>query len=175
MKNILQAFLFSAIVISLISACSENEYQGYQSDDTGTISFNVEWTGAPSLIEEPSVFTRALDCVASNIETVTFDIVNTDDRWLAGDSWACVLGQGVVDGVPAGTDRKLIVEGKDSQDRVLYRGVVPGIVVTAGKETPVGPVTCDPVEIIEYAYLQYRSFVDRCSRISRVDRIYQRR
>ena len=70
-------------------------------------------------------------------------------------------GEGTVDGVPAGTDRKLIVEGKDNQDRVLYRGVVTGIPVTAGEHYEVEEaVTCDPVEIIEYAYLQYRTYAD---------------
>ncbi len=68
MKNILQAFILSLIVISLIPACSENNYQGSTSDETGSISFNVEWTGAPSLAEEASVYTRALNCEASSIE-----------------------------------------------------------------------------------------------------------
>jgi len=119
MKNILQAFLFSLIVIILIPACSENDYQEATSDETGSISFNVEWIGAPSLTEKTSVYTRALDCQASNIDTVTFEIRDENDNPLADDSWECSIGEGTVSGVPAGTNRKLIVEGKDNQDRVL--------------------------------------------------------
>jgi len=160
MKNILKSFLFSLIIISFIPACGENDYQEPGDDETGSISFNVEWTGAPSLVEEASLFTRALDCQASNIDIVTFEIVDSYDRRLARDSWACIAGEGTVYGVPAGTDRKLIVEGKDDQNRALYRGEIEGIVVTAGKHTDVETVTCDPVEIIDYAYLQYRTFAD---------------
>ena len=160
MKNILQAFLFSLIVIFLIPACSENDYQESTSDETGSISFNVEWIGAPSLIKEPSVYTRALDCQASNIDTVTFEVQDENDNPLAGDSWECQIGSGTVDGVPAGTNRKLIVEGKDNQDRVLYRGEETGFDVTAGQHTDVGPVTCDPVVIINFAFLQYRTYED---------------
>jgi hypothetical protein len=149
------------MVISLIPACSENDYQESTSDETGSISFNVEWTGAPSLMEEPSVFTRALDCVASNVQTVTFEVRDEDDKLLKDHSWACDLHNGTVDGVPAGINRQLIVEGKDSQDRVLYRGVVTGIPVTAGEHYEVEEtVTCDPVAIINFAFLQYRTFAD---------------
>ena len=160
MKNILQTFLFSLIVISLIPACSENDYQESRSDETGSISFNVEWVGAPSLIEEASVYTRALDCQASNIDTVTFEVLDENDKPLADDSWACSIGEGIVQAVPAGTNRKLIVEGKDNQDRVLYRGKVEGIVVTANQHEDVGPVICEPAAIIEFAFLQYRTYED---------------
>jgi len=161
MKNILKTFLFSLIVCSFVPACSESDYSGPSNDETGSISFNVQWSGAPSLTDEISFNTRALDCQASNIETVIFEIVNIDDRLIAKDSWECIERKGTVYAVPAGTDRKLIVEGQDDQVRVLYRGEVEGIVVTAGEHTEVETVTCEPVEIIEYAYLQYRTYEDR--------------
>ena len=160
MKNILQAFLFSLIVISLIPACSENDYQESTSDETGSISFNVEWIGAPSLTEKTSVYTRALDCQASNIDTVTFEVLDENDSPLADDSWECIAGEGIVYGVPAGASRKLIVEGKDLQNRVLYRGIVTDIVVTAGEHEDVETVICEPVVIIEFAFLQYRTYKD---------------
>lgn len=160
MKNILKTFLFSLIVCSVVPACSEHDYSESSNDETGSIRFNVQWSGAPSLTDEVSANTRALDCQASNIETVTFEIVDINDRLLAEDSWECIVGEGIVYGVPAGIDRKLIVEGKDNQDRVLYRGEEEGIVVTAGEHEDVETVICEPVEIIEYAYLQYRTYAD---------------
>ena len=162
MKNILQSFLFSLIVISLIPACSENDYQESTSDETGSISFNVEWIGAPSLTEKASVYTRSLDCEASNVDTVTFEVLNENDHFLTGDSWGCSARNGTVSDVLAGTDRKLIVEGKDNQERVLYRGGgETSFDVTAGQDTNVGEVACDPVEIIDYAFLQYRTYEDQ--------------
>ena len=160
MKNILKAFLFSLIVCSFVPACSESDYSGPSNDETGSISFNVEWRGAPTLPEENSTYTRALNCQESKIDTVTFEVLDENDNPLADDSWECIAGEGIVYGVSAGASRKLIVEGKDLQNRVLYRGIVTDIVVTAGEHEDVETVICEPVAIIDYAFLQYRTYED---------------
>jgi formylglycine-generating enzyme required for sulfatase activity len=163
MNKMLKTILFMLIAFSFVISCSEFEDSGAESDNTGSISFHVEWRGAPVLADKTKENRRALDCVASNIETVTFDIVDINEKLLATDSWPCAAGEGVVYGVPAGTDRKLIVEGKDNRERVLYRGVVEGIVVIAGEHKDVETVICDPVEVIDFAFLQYRTFEDGSS------------
>ena len=158
MKKKFKALLISLIACSFIISCSEYKYSASDGDETGSIRFQVEWRGAPTLKDGIGINTRALDCVASNIETVTFEIVDIDDNLLAEDSWNCSIGEGIVDGVPAGNDRKLIVKGEDDRGRVLYRGIEEGIVVVAGEHEDVETVVCDPVEVIESAYLQYRTF-----------------
>ncbi len=143
-----------------IFACGESEKIAYQDDGTGSISFQIQWRGAPTLANAIDANTRALDCAASEIETVAFDIVDASDNLLATDSWPCIQGQGIVYGVPAGTDRTLIVEGTDNQDRVRYRGEESGITVVAGQHEDVETVVCDPVEFIDVAFLQYRKYGD---------------
>jgi formylglycine-generating enzyme required for sulfatase activity len=162
MKKNFKAPFFMLIACACIFSCGEYEYSTSDSDETGSLGFQVEWRGAPTL-KEGRTSARALDCVASNIETVTFEIVDINDNLLATDSWSCSIGQGIVYGVPAGTDRKLIVEGKDIQERVLYRGIVEGIVVVAGGHEDVATVVCDPTAIIDFAFLQYRSYEDSAS------------
>jgi len=160
MKKRLAMILFILLICSFILSCSEFEYTSLNSDETGSISFHVEWRGAPTRTEAISSSNRALDCVASNIETVTFIIVDINDNELASDFWPCDRGSGIVEGVPAGTNRKLIVEGEDDQGRVIYRGIVEGITVVAGQHEDVETVVCDPVEVIDAAYLQYRTYQD---------------
>ena len=146
-----------------IFACGESDKIAYLDDDTGSISFQVQWRGAPTLAHAIDANARALNCAASEIETVTFAIVDANDNLLATDSWPCIQGQGIVYGVPAGTDRKLIVEGTDIQDRVRYRGEEADITVVAGQHADVETVVCDPVEYIDGAYLQYRTYGDGSS------------
>ena len=116
--KILLTFISLLIFIVLIPACSDYNSSEPESEDTGSVSFHVEWKGAPTHPERDNGNLRALDCQASNIETVTFDIRENNDISLAEDTWECIAGKGIVNGVPAGIDRKLVVEGKDSQGRV---------------------------------------------------------
>jgi len=162
-KNILLIFISSLIFVVLIPACSDYNSSLSESNDAGSVSFHVEWKGAPTYPERDNGYLRALDCQASNIETVIFDIRDENDISLAGDTWNCIAGNGIVNGVPAGTDRKLVVEGKDSQGRVLYRGIEEGIVVTAGAHSDVGEIVCEPMIVIGGAYLQYRTYEDYTS------------
>jgi formylglycine-generating enzyme required for sulfatase activity len=160
MENNLNLRLIIVSFCLLIFACSESANIEIQDNETGSISFQVQWRGAPTLANDIDAGTRALNCAASEIETVTFDILDANDTLLATDSWPCIQGQGIVYGVPAGTDRRLIVEGTDDRNRVRYRGEVAGITVVAGQHEDVETVVCDPVEYIDVAFLQYRKYGD---------------
>lgn len=134
------------LFIITISGCGDPDYSadGFNRDDTGGIIFNVLWEGAPT--REDSLNTiRAVDCNAAGISTVTFEVYNDNNQLLASESFQCALGTGTVDNVPAGTNRKLTVSGKNVSEAVIYYGERTGITVTAGADTEVGEIVCNPI------------------------------
>jgi len=138
-------FLYYALCISLLFflSCGEGHYSY---SETGSIAFSIAWQDAPLRETGPDVIRAAsLDCGAAGVATVTFEVYSSSGTYLTGKSWPCSNHQGTVDGVPAGTNRKLIVSGEDSVGNVLYRGEKTGITVTAGQTTNVGTIQVAPV------------------------------
>jgi hypothetical protein len=67
-------------------------------------------------------------------------------------------GNGVVQGVPAGTGRWLTLEGLDGSNTVIYRGGLENITVTAGQDEDVGVVYLAPEGGIAPTLPLYDSF-----------------
>jgi len=143
----LPALLYTSLCIALLlfaSACGEADYSSSEIGETGSISFSIEWRGAPT-IQSTEATHRDIDCDATGVETVTFEIYDENDSYLTGDSWDCLAHFGTVNNVPSGSNRKLVVLGKDSSLNVLYWGEKTGISISAGQETNVGSIVVDPV------------------------------
>ncbi len=109
-------------LIILVSGCGDSYYS---STETGSIAFSVEWKDAPTIqTSQASIKAASLDCEAAGVTTVRFDLYDENNSYLVGDSWPCSYHEGTVHGVPAGSNRKLVVSGEDSNGNVLYRGEV---------------------------------------------------
>ncbi len=137
--------LYSALCIFLIILVSGCGDAYYSSSETGSIAFSVEWKGAPTIQPTSRAIKAAsLDCEAAGVSTVRFDLYDEDNSYLVGDFWPCSYHEGTVHGIPAGSNRKLVVSGEDSNGNVLYRGEVTGITVIAGQTANVGLIEVDP-------------------------------
>jgi hypothetical protein len=129
-------FALCIYFIIFTSACGEAIYS---SSDTGSIAFSVELQGASNEISGPS---QAIDCESSGISTVEAKVYDEDGSLLAsGGPWNCGAHSGTITGVPAGSNRKVVILGKDASGSVVYSGAKAGIMVTAGQTTNAGEIT----------------------------------
>jgi len=139
--------LYYILCISLLfftSACTNSDHS---SSGTGSISFSVEWRGAPTIKDASGLaITRALDCVDYGIVSVEAHIFDENGSYLtAGGPWLCSAHAGTIENVPEGLNRRVVVSGKDSNDNLLYSGEVTGITVTTGQTTNAGTIVVNPV------------------------------
>lgn len=116
--------------------------------DTGSLSFGVQWVDAPSmngvdaLVTRTAIMAAQLDCTTSGVATVQAMVYDANNNYLAtGGPWSCSDHTGTVHNIPAGTDRKFVVAGKDASGNVAYRGVGSGATITANNTTNFGTVT----------------------------------
>ena len=126
-----------------ISACGEAIYS---SSETGSIAFSLELQGAPNEISGPS---QAIDCGTSGISTVEAKVYDEDGALIAsGGPWNCGAHSGTITSVPAGSNYKVVVLGKDFEGDILYQGEQTGITVTAGQTNNIGTITLAGVTLV---------------------------
>ncbi len=146
----LNTLLYYILCISLLlfaSACGDTDHS---SSGTGSISFSVEWHGAPTIKGAAgSIVTRALDCVASGVATVEAEIYDENNNHLvSGGPWNCSEHAGTIENVPEGSNRKAVILGKDSSGDIIYQGEQTGIVVYTGQTTNAGTITVSATSTI---------------------------
>jgi len=133
-------FAFCIFLIILVSACGEGYYS---SSETGSIAFIVKFKGIS--YEGSELHAMALDCDAAGVETVVAEIYDEASLYLtSGGPWLCSAHAGTIGDVPAGTNRTIVVIGKDINGNVLYRGEKSGVTVTAGQTTNAGTIEVEP-------------------------------
>lgn len=130
------------LITFLISACNEDYISSEDENGlyrTGSYACSLRWPEDVPTLETPLLVSKAIDCSAAGVATVAFDFYDGSGSYLTGDEWSCSLHQGTVDGIPAGTNRHLVVTGKDSTGTVLYRGertrirIVSGLTIQGGE------------------------------------------
>ena len=134
----------------LFSACGSDRSSSSSSDDTtsdsGSIAFSVVFQGAAGNIQARAA---VLDCAGVGVTTVAANIYTQQNTLLnSGGPWNCNLGQGTITGVKAGTNRKVVIQGKDSAGDILYEGERTGVTVTAGITNNIGAVTVAAVTLV---------------------------
>jgi hypothetical protein len=130
-------FALSIVLMFLYACGSEPE----TTSETGTIAFSVTFEGAPT--EEVVRHAAQLDCADAGVDEVEGKVYDENDEYLASDAWDCEDHQGTISGVPAGSNRKVVILGKDSSGDIRYRGEVTGITVVAGQENDTGTITAE--------------------------------
>jgi formylglycine-generating enzyme required for sulfatase activity len=143
-QNVAHILSYALCISFLFLLCCGEGHYSYS--ENGSLAFSIEWKDAPILKDASGAIKAAsLDCGAAGVATVTFDVYSSSGTYLTGDSWPCSNHQGTVNGVPAGSNRTLVVSGEDSVGNVRYRGEKTGITVTAGQTTNVGTIQVAPV------------------------------
>jgi hypothetical protein len=129
--------LWCLLLTVSVSGCAE-EYSLFT--DTGSYACSLTWPEEVPTLETTSRTARAIDCDAADVATVAFTFYDGGGSYLTGDEWSCSLHQGTVNGIPAGTNRRLVATGKNSSGTVLYRGEKTGITMVANQNKQGGEI-----------------------------------
>lgn len=135
-KIILKRFCHILLVLSLLGCGSSSSPSRVS---TGAISAKLVWgqkTGQSA--------NKRVASVPSNVVTVRIIVTGPDMPGIQKD-FPASAGQGVIDGVPVGSDRVVTVQGLDSGGALSYTGASSSVSVTAGQTTDVGTITMLPV------------------------------
>lgn len=144
-KAKLNSFLLFVSLMCLFLVWSCNEEKNSPEDpasDTGALSFNVDYhdgTGVNLRSE-----TAKIDCGGQGVATVEAKIYVSENTGeiAAGGPWNCDAGTGTIPDVPTGSDRTIVVLGKDADGNIIFSGQKSGITVTAGGENNAGTIDC---------------------------------
>ncbi|HUI44839.1 MAG TPA: Ig-like domain-containing protein [Nitrospirota bacterium] len=126
------------VVTSFFSACSGSGGDA-QNSGTGGISFKLVMQ--PSSGSGAHILTPAFNsCVDYGIGTIAAT-VSSGTTTVTSNSFPCAAHQGVILGVPAGSNYTLQVEGLSSGMATIWRGLISSITVTTGQTTNAGTIT----------------------------------
>lgn len=141
---LLQCIFF--LFISWVCGCSGEIDSSPGFDDSGAITFKIEWPD----IDTENDFVRTdsfadTSCMDNTIETVIFAIYGEDGSLLIDmedATFDCSAGEGVVEKVPAGKGIKLLILAQSSDSEgISVRGEHPhDITVEKGKTTNIGNI-----------------------------------
>jgi hypothetical protein len=136
LKHIAFYLLF---LLFLVFGCGQREQS---STGTGSISFGVNWQGAPTRAALASgLSSTQLDCTAAGVATIVARVYTSTGTLLAsGGPWNCTDHSGVISNVPAGGSWTVGIGGINSNGDVLYYGEENGIVVIPGQTTNAGTI-----------------------------------
>ena len=136
------------IYLIMLSACGGgSDTSQSTSSDTASIAFSVVFQGAPS--ESKVRQAATLGCAASGVSTVEASVYDQNNVLLrSGGPWNCEAHQGTISSVPAGSNYKVVVLGKDSEGDILYQGEQTGITVTVGQTNNIGTITLGGVTLV---------------------------
>ena len=131
------------------SACGDTDYSSgdNRSSESGSISFSVEWQGAPTVRGAAgSNVTRVLDCTLTGVSTVEAEVYDPSGNSIAsGGPWNCAAHSGRIDNVPVGLDRTVAIMGKNQWGNIIYLADKTGIDVATDQTNYVGEIIVYPM------------------------------
>jgi len=137
MKKILMSIFLIMLVMAAVGCGSSNSLSG----DTGSIIAQLEWGGTAIANADSE---KEIAAAPAGVVTVRI-IVNGSGMSAIQKDFDASVGKGIIDGVPAGSDRTLTAQGLDSKGSVIYQGTKANITVVAGQTTDAGIIILSPV------------------------------
>ena len=145
------ALLHIALCISLLlfaSACgdADKSSSNTESSESGSISFSVEWIGAPTIENNVDfTVTRFLNCSTSGVSVIEATVYDQYYNWLtSGGPWNCAAHSGTINNVPEGFNYIVELIGKNSSGNIIYMGEKTGINVYTGETAYAGTIIISP-------------------------------
>lgn len=133
--------LLAICIVLMISACSKSSNDsGTPASNTGGVSFQLVWqqpsTGAKAAIRTPS-FNACNDFALITISAT----VSSGTTTVSSGSWPCSLHEGLIVGIPAGTNYTVQVNGISSGPTpTTWSGQASAITVITGQITDAGTI-----------------------------------
>ena len=140
------AHLFYLLVISLVfllSGCGGGSDDSYSSapSETGSASFTIAWHDASVIkaSENSLVTTQIVPVDCGIIDKIICEVYDASNTFLTSEAFECSAGEGTIDNIPVGTNRKFVILGEDTGQNILYHGEAAGD-ISAGLTTDVGTI-----------------------------------
>jgi len=135
------------VLTSFFPACSGSGGNASNSDNSGGPAAMPAGTGSISfqvVMQQPGSHSKALltpgfnACVDYGLDTISAT-VSSGTTTVTSSSWSCSLHQGLVVGVPAGSNYTLQVKGLSS-GTILWSGQITSLTATVGQVTNAGTI-----------------------------------
>jgi hypothetical protein len=129
------AFLGILLIVSLFfMSCGDTKTTSLtETGGTGGLGVTLKWK---DILGKRAAKSAVKSAVPLDVATVRVSISGPDMITITKD-FSASSGGGIINAVPAGTDRKVSALGLDSTGYVLYSGNVSGITITGGTTTTV--------------------------------------
>ena len=140
-KNL--SHLFFIFFLFAILSCDngiDSSGNGHDTSDSGSYTFSVNWPADVPTVETSNFDILQIDCIASNVETITARFYAGGNNYLTESSWSCASHAGTVYGIPAGTNRRIVLTGEDAGGNVLYFGLAGNITINPNQTTQGGEI-----------------------------------
>jgi hypothetical protein len=141
----LNCFLLRLTVAGIfwLYACGGHSSNESSSSNTGSLSFGLVYQVDGGAGNRYSAAAE-LNCSGQGIAFIQAYVYNENNSLIgsSGDPWDCESGQGTIGGVPAGSNRRVVVIGTDTAHNVVVRGESPNVEVVAGQANSAGIISC---------------------------------
>jgi hypothetical protein len=145
--------IICVFLAAIATSCGDqsSEFGPAKTSEPASASFSIIWrTDSSDRTSENSAVTKQAisdDCAGvgvANVECLVYD--GTSMRLLTSARWACSAGQGYMDDIPPGENRKFVVLGLNDIELIVYRGeAANGVDFNPGQFVEVEePITVSP-------------------------------
>jgi formylglycine-generating enzyme required for sulfatase activity len=135
-SNTYSSILFAFLILLLTLSCQEDKSDNI---GTGDVIAHLVWanhrTSTNKQTKEEPVYATLPDTV-----TTIRGIVSGADMSDCQKDFDVSLRSGVIDNIPAGSNRTVTMQGLDSAGSILYQGVATSITIAAGQTTDAGTI-----------------------------------
>jgi hypothetical protein len=138
------SFLLLAALLGffIFWSCSDgNSPVEDSASDAGALSFNIVYLNdAESDLRSEAA---RIGCADQGIVTIEAKVYGPDNQTpVIGGPWDCEAGWGTISSVPAGSDKTVVVLGKDTDKKVTFRGQRSNVNVIANSVNHLGSIEC---------------------------------
>jgi len=143
MKNIFLTRLLCIFAVIALAGCGGSPSSSSIGDSTGSIAARLDWgQGKSSFVAK--LFAVSAVSVPAAVVTVRIIVTGSDMTNIQKD-FPAADGQGLIEGVPVGSDRTVTALGLDAGGAIIYKGSKGTVSVAAGQTTDIGTITMLPV------------------------------
>lgn len=164
-KKIVMGMLSILLVLSslmIISGCSNSSDAPGDSNDTGGIAFTLQRANESANKQQASSFAvQSIDCAADQIETISAVVYGPGgDEQSSGGPWSCLEeSSGTIQGVPAGSNKRVVVTAQSSNQVKLW-GEHTGVEVLSGQTTQLDPIVLSEFTPLLLSPTDHAAFVE---------------
>lgn len=103
-------------------------------DGSGTVAKTSSSAAAGGAVDSAAFVQAAVSdrCAELGIVTVEAEVRDASEQLLASDAFDCEAGEGVIENIPVGSQRRFILSGLDGSGRKRYHGEIGGVTITTG-------------------------------------------